>query len=218
VVNLIPQLVWLGRTVEERYGDLQTIGDAIVNAVSAACAAGEDDLALEWFEQGRAIIWGQILGLRSPMDDLRTASPELFNQLNATARELEKASTSGPALDGSTQKLEQIAQAHRRLAEKWESLLATVRALPGLGDFLQATPASVLKKASVKGVIIVVNVSEYGSDALILQSPTSSIERVALPGLSLKNVTSAQTAVARSLRLAGVRFRDVERATSCGGP
>ena len=73
LIDLLPRVVWLGRTVEQRYQDISSIGDAVAEAAAAAISLGEPNLALEWLEQGRSIVWGQILQLRTPLGDLRQA-------------------------------------------------------------------------------------------------------------------------------------------------
>jgi len=58
LVSLIPRIVWLGRTVDQRYQDVSSIGTAVTEATAAAISLGELNLALEWLEQGRSIVWG----------------------------------------------------------------------------------------------------------------------------------------------------------------
>jgi hypothetical protein len=53
LINLLPHLVWLGRTLEQRYNDISRIGNAVADAVVAAIHFGRLGLALEWMEQGR---------------------------------------------------------------------------------------------------------------------------------------------------------------------
>ena len=36
--------------------------------------------AVEWLEQGRRVIWGQLLHLTTPLDELWLASPDLADQ------------------------------------------------------------------------------------------------------------------------------------------
>jgi hypothetical protein len=68
LIDLIPRIVWLGRTINQRYKDIGSIGTSINEAAAVACEIGRYDLALEWLEQGRSIVWNQMLRLRTPMD------------------------------------------------------------------------------------------------------------------------------------------------------
>ena len=47
LIDLLPRLVWLGRTVEQQHKDVSTIGDAVMDAAAAAIHFGQFDLALE---------------------------------------------------------------------------------------------------------------------------------------------------------------------------
>jgi hypothetical protein len=49
---ILPRVVWLGRTVEQRYKDISTIGDAVTDAAAATIHLSKFDLALESLEQG----------------------------------------------------------------------------------------------------------------------------------------------------------------------
>ena len=93
LISLIPRVVWLGRTVEQRYQDISSIGNAVAEAAAAAISLGEPNLALEWLEQGRSIVWGQILQLRTPLNNLRQHHPHEADKLEKISRALESAGT-----------------------------------------------------------------------------------------------------------------------------
>ena len=59
LIKLIPELVWLGAPIHQRFETIQdVVGSSIHEAVSAAIRAQELELAVEWMEQGRSILWG----------------------------------------------------------------------------------------------------------------------------------------------------------------
>lgn len=69
-------------------------------------------------------MWGQILDLRTPVHALRDVDPDLAMKLEQASRDLDNAGSSGIAEKLSstpTASLEAQGQAHRRLAEEWES-------------------------------------------------------------------------------------------------
>ncbi|MFD0316249.1 CHAT domain-containing protein [Streptomyces flavalbus] len=70
----------------------------------------------------------------------------------------------------------------RRLAHELDALLERVRALPGLEGFLLPPPAARLAAEAHSGPVVMVNVSRYRSDALIL-TPHGTVDVCALPGL-----------------------------------
>lgn len=53
------------------------------------------DTALGWLEQGRSIVWGQLLDFRSPVDELHTVDPGLADRLAQVSVELENAGHHG---------------------------------------------------------------------------------------------------------------------------
>ena len=61
-------------------------------------------------------------------------------------------------------------QQHRILSEKWDDVVDEIRQVDGFTNFLQAVPFATLQKAAIEGPIIIINISRYRSDAIILQS------------------------------------------------
>lgn len=80
---------------------------------------------------------------------------------------------------------EEVGKERRRLVRLWEDLVDLVRQLPKFKYFLRPVPFDELRQASAGGHIIVINVSKYRVDALIL-SPSQPIEHVPLPHIDLK--------------------------------
>ncbi|KAH7320327.1 hypothetical protein B0J17DRAFT_724002 [Rhizoctonia solani] len=60
-MELVPQITWLGNIIGKRYGDIQQTHDVIAEATAAAINIHDYELALELLEQGRSIVWNQIL-------------------------------------------------------------------------------------------------------------------------------------------------------------
>lgn len=69
------------------------------------------------------------------------------------------------------------------LAREWDELLAQVRALPGFEDFLRPPELSELLTAAVDGPVVVLNISRWRSDALIVTA--DGVRSVPLPEASL---------------------------------
>jgi len=194
LINLLPRFVWLGRTVEQRYQSVASIGDAVAGAAAAAISLGEPNLALEWLEQGRSVVWGQILQLRTPLGDLREHHPQEADKLDAISRALESAGTvqnpdhSRPPNVDSSRTLEEVAQAHRRHADEYERLLKRIRGLPDFSDFLLPPKSASLCHAAASGPIVVVNTYKNRCDALILLPNSSQVSHVSLPQLQVSEM------------------------------
>jgi len=206
LVNLIPRVVWVGRTVEQRYTDTLGIGYAVADAAAAAIHFGELGLALEWLEQGRSIVWGQILQLRTPLDELHQHHPTEADELELVSRALDSAGvTSGldrssPSSDSASQSLEMVAQAHRRRAKEYDDILARIRNFPSFSEFLQPKKSRSLCGAAVFGPVVIVNASTIRCDALILLPRSSQVFHVPLPTLQIWAAHGMQLQLAGSTR------------------
>ncbi|CAE6475310.1 unnamed protein product, partial [Rhizoctonia solani] len=205
-IDLIPQLIWLGTTVEDRYKNLPQLGDLIQQAVAAAIGAEKHGLALEWLEQGRSVVWGQTLQLRTPLDDLSSVSSSLAQELQKTADELHRAS-SGPAaprighttsLDPSTS-FEQASRNHRSMAIKYERLLSEVRDISGFERFMLPKTTSELLRAAATHPVVVVNIQESHSDALVLIPGSSDVQHIPLPDMTHDKAETARIRMRHSL-------------------
>ncbi|THU91192.1 hypothetical protein K435DRAFT_841129 [Dendrothele bispora CBS 962.96] len=209
---LIPQVVWLGHNINRRYKELSEIGDIANAAAAAAIAAGKYSLAVEWLEEGRTIIWGQLLQLRNPMTILNERHPDLAKELQDVSRALEDPSSN--FRDGSISHedhhyrpntLDEVS--HRtRLAGRYKSLLAIIREKEGFERFMLRKPFAELAPACRSGPVIVLN--EHGSrcDALVLCSP-SRIIHVPLIDLTELLAETMRAEMAESLTMAGIRSR-----------
>ena len=206
LIELLPRVVWLGRTVEQRYKDIPALGDAVVDAVAAAVHLGEFNLALEWLEQGRSIVWGQMLQLRSPLDELRQHHPNEAAKLEKISHCLDSAGTIplGASSNKSPHSLEAAVQAHRRLAGEYDCVLAHIRDLPGFGEFLRPKKSASFCHAVTSGPVIVVNAHPMRCDALILLPYSFQVSHVPLPALQVAAVKKMQIQLAELTRGADV--------------
>ncbi|KAF5343629.1 hypothetical protein D9758_015445 [Tetrapyrgos nigripes] len=217
VFEIIPQFIWLGQTVHQRYEELPKIGRTINAAVATAISAGNLTQAVEWLEEGRGIVWGQLLQLRSPLDDLHDQHPQLAKDLERVSRVLENAGTSTRSnviditnVHGSVTG-EQEAQQHTRLAAEYEELIVKIRDLDGFDSFLKPKKLSALTPASANGPVIMLNIDQLRCDAIILSS-SHGINHFPLPKLSFKQVEELRLKLLSSLEASNVRVdRNGER-------
>ncbi|KAB5590461.1 aromatic di-alanine and TPR containing protein [Ceratobasidium theobromae] len=213
-MNLVPELIWLGDTIGQRYSDIQTIGDTTLKAAAAAIDAREFDLALEWLEQGRSIVWNQVLQLRNPFDELATAHPSLATNLWDLSDQLHNAGSSPSSLSTSSDEplsLEEASRKHRRLAGQYDTLLQQIRGLPGFESFLRPKKTSELLPAVQTGPLVVINVHESRCDALVLLPGKPDIEHVPLPELTADKIADELSRLQNSLEWHGVRDRSSSR-------
>ncbi|KAA1472340.1 hypothetical protein DENSPDRAFT_821087 [Dentipellis sp. KUC8613] len=211
LMELIPVVAWLGGTVAERHEALKAVGRDVRNAAVMATMEGHLEKALEWLEEGRSIVWGQQLGLRTPVDDLEQKHPELATRIRHIASELDSRSTRRPVYNalptsGGQGLLEQAAQEHRRLAERWTETIEEVRRIPEFEDFLRPRRIAALRAAARSGPIVVLNVWGPSCDAIILQQ-TGRVIHVPLDDLAEKNIQKLYEDLSGLLRNTGVLMR-----------
>jgi CHAT domain len=151
-------------------------------AAALALANQRADRALELLELWRQIRYDQMLGLRSDLTDLGERHPNLADRVTRL-----RGLFDSPAPDGQEgADIRESAGERRRLGESWQSLLTEVRALPGFSRFAMPPSAQELAAEAAHGAIAVLNVSRYGSHALLLAN--SGIRVLPLPGLTPETV------------------------------
>ncbi|KAG8710737.1 hypothetical protein FRC09_020954 [Ceratobasidium sp. 395] len=184
----LPEAVWLGTSVRRRFecliSDVQRL---ISEAAAVAILTNRCDLAVEWLEQGRCLVWGQILQLRTPLEKLRASHPELANELCRLSSQLED--TGGFAQDyRSSDKYEGLSQndAYTRseLADSRDRLIDKIRLQPDFDDFLRPSKASTITARVQQGVTVTLTVHRSQCDAMIIQPGAQAIGHVPLPTFS----------------------------------
>ncbi|KAJ7479020.1 TPR-like protein [Mycena latifolia] len=188
-IALVPEVAWLGLSISDRHHQLLRAGHIVRGAASAAIDAHEYSKAVEWLEQGRSVIWGQILSLRSPVDDLQMLHPKIAAELVSISNLLETSGTrSGIETDSfrPSQSLHATAREYHDLAARRDELLQQIRGLAGFERFLLPKLLSELSPAAKIGHVVLLNTSTYSCDALILiPGLEDEVMHVPLPDFTL---------------------------------
>jgi CHAT domain-containing protein len=124
-------------------------------------------------EHGRSILWSKMQGYRHPLVEVSKQDPGLAKDFTVISQQLEHNAMSNDADIG----------LQRVLSETWTQLLHKIRQMEGLSDFLQAVPFSALKSAADEGPVILINISDFQSNAIILLHSSSPV-LVTLPDVS----------------------------------
>ncbi|KZV59330.1 hypothetical protein PENSPDRAFT_595676 [Peniophora sp. CONT] len=214
VVRLLPERVWLGHSISRRYEESSKLAHRINDAVAAAIEHGALSQAVAWLEEGRSLVWSQILALRSPLGDLETQHPELTQRLRIIQQQLlhsghvprslelvDQRETTGFAPNAAL-------DSHRGLTIEYNRLLSQVRNCSGFENFLRPKPFSALIPSTAlgDGYVVFINVHRTHCDALIL-TPGGLITSVALPDLSLKRANQLQLLWVEHLKSRRIRMR-----------
>jgi tetratricopeptide (TPR) repeat protein len=206
-LDLIPLLAWLGLPIQDRHKQLINIGGIAREAASAAISAGEYEKALEWLEQGRSIVWTQILRLRTPVDQLRNANPDLADRLLHVSRLLDQMSGQNLPSERDLKAIEEQGRQHRASTAEWESIIEQVRALPNFEDFLKPPDSSRLINAAQNGPAVILNIAEERCDALALIAEIDEVIHIPLPNITSSRVGELQVELKGFLNSTGIRMR-----------
>ncbi|KAH9047500.1 CHAT domain-containing protein [Lactarius deliciosus] len=141
---------------------------------------GRFEEAVEILEQGRALLWSEMRGLRTPMVQLIEEDPPLAKRFADINRELEALTTSitpsgrpetgdgvGQGSDG-MDPFGRLVVKQRKLVEERGALILQIRGRPGLEGFLKAPSFILLRSAASRGPVIVINHCKWHSDILII--------------------------------------------------
>jgi tetratricopeptide (TPR) repeat protein len=163
-LEILPSLVSPAqdRTAQE---DLLTRwGGLSAEAASCAIAAGDPERALELLEQGRGVLWSQLLDSRTELSALAAVDSDLADRLTRVEREL----NAPPAAKSAEPWWGRIADRRLTLAAERDELLERVRSLPALAGFRRPADAAELRRAAAAGPIALIVSSQWRTDALIV--------------------------------------------------
>ncbi|KAJ7482697.1 CHAT domain-containing protein [Mycena latifolia] len=170
-INLVPKVASLSLSISDRHHQILKVGHLLRNAASAAIDSQEYSQAVEWFEQGRSIIWGQVHNLHTTVDDLQILYPNLAAKFVSISNLLETSSMQSSletAGVGPSQSAQATAPHYYHLAAERDTLLQKIRGLDGFKRFLLPKLISELSHAANIGPVVLLNTSHYHCDALIL--------------------------------------------------
>jgi len=116
--------------------------------------------AVETLEQGRGLIWSQMRGFRSPIDQLWVVNSLLAEELT-TSTSPSVLMNSVEADDGEEIGFDRVLAEHQKLSNERNSLIARIRALPGFENFLMIPSYDTLHSAAACGPVIVISHSKW---------------------------------------------------------
>ncbi|MEV0176109.1 CHAT domain-containing protein [Streptomyces sp. NPDC050803] len=149
-------------------------------AAACALAAGDATGALGLLELGRGVLLGQGMKHHDELAELRPHAPETADRLVRLRTRLDAADGAGTTDE------------RHDLAAEWDRLLEQVRAREGFEDFLRPPRPDRLLPHGAHGPVVLVNVSRFRCDALVIDAAGLSV--VPLPHLTLAEVVDRAAA------------------------
>jgi tetratricopeptide (TPR) repeat protein len=140
---------------------------------------GQFEEAVETLEQGRALLWSEMRGLRTPVFQVieEDSLAKKFAEINQELETLTIAVTpSGrPEVDDGIDQSKDGSDAfgrlvikQKKLVEVRDALISQIRSRPGLEGFLRAPSYTTLHSAASRGPVIIVNHCQWRSDIIII--------------------------------------------------
>ena len=188
-MSLIPLIVPRFLENADKQHLLSEISGFACDGAAIALAAGKPTYeAVKVLELGRGIILGTSSELRADVSDLKYDHPrlaeqyiQLRNQLDAPMTSADQVFQAG-VLTASTLRNDQRYSAGRKI----EELIEEIRKLPGFERFLLAPTEEELKASAAQGPLIMINVSDYRCDALLVDP--DNIRTLQLPLLHASDI------------------------------
>ncbi|CAG8909318.1 unnamed protein product, partial [Penicillium egyptiacum] len=165
-------------TLQDRQYVVSHFSGLAIQACSLALQTRQPPFqALRLLDSGRGVILSLLMDDRSDTSKLKDAHPALCVQYESLRIEV------NTPLESTTfqQTGESISRRRTKAIEELEKCIQDIRHLPGFDSFQQGLTAEQMQNASIKGSIIVVNVTSLRSDAIIISA--SGFSLVPLPRL-----------------------------------
>ena len=201
-IGLLPLVAWRGLERADREEHLASWANVARDAAAWAITAGHIQQAVVMLEQGRLVLWSQLIQLRGDLNDLRAARPDLAERLGLLRAVLDESdlahlqlapnsllNTAIPRMIVETTDLAHRRDGiRRRAADEWDAVVEQVRALPGYSAFLAPPRYDQVAPISETSPVVIINTSRFRCDALLV-TPTG-LDAIALPELSLDSAIS----------------------------
>jgi CHAT domain-containing protein len=178
-------------TQHAQLASVQVVNEMPLEYASYQVETGHLEQAIETLEQGRALLWSEMRGFRTSIDQLDAAYPVLASRLSAISQQLETLMTSIPPIGnghtgvgvaqrdrlGEMDEISQLLRTRQMLLDERGMLISQIQQLPGFGNFLKAASFDTLRAAASRGPVVIINHCKYRSDILIVlhDSPPSLI-------------------------------------------
>jgi tetratricopeptide (TPR) repeat protein len=187
-VRLMDEAAWAGIERDDQERLLSQMAGLPMDAAAMAITVGDLELAVELLEQGRGVLLARQLEEPGHHAVLRERAPDLAEQLAEMQSALDQAAASGQISDDGPiyQAAVQSADQRISLARQRDSIMAQIRERADLADIVAARRFAELRATAEHGPVVIVNISSYRCDALVLT--TDNVQLVTLPQLSTAEI------------------------------
>ncbi|RMJ08168.1 hypothetical protein CDV36_012227 [Fusarium kuroshium] len=168
---------------EDKQHLLGLMAEVASDGVAAALFANKGCLAaLNLLEQGRGVLAESIEAMRVDIMQLQEQYPDMAQEFVRLRDELEGAASDSDDEEG-------ISRSDQRYktGKEFDKLIGDIQALPEFSSFLGPPSEGEIQDAAKDGPLVVINVSKYRCDALIVEKHQTRV--MPLPNLSREEIT-----------------------------
>lgn len=158
-----------------------TFADIAVYLCACFLLSGNTDDALQYLEKGRTIIISTLIDSRSDVSALMEQNPDLAHRYQELRDEVNTPlrQTEFPVVDA------QLRQRRLEAMAELNACVLEIRELDGHGRFLLGQTTAEMQKCAGDGAIVIVNVSEFRSDTIIVTATV--VKTLHLPRLGARD-------------------------------
>ncbi|KAF4983984.1 hypothetical protein FZEAL_738 [Fusarium zealandicum] len=195
-MELVPRLISQAVNNEDKQDVLVQVYGLSSDAAAVALSADKGALAaLRFLEQGRGVLAASVEETRPETIDLQAKHPKLAERFIQLRQDIESLKLSAAPVDAREHRQEMefstptdlSVEASTKINEL-DELVKRIRREPGFEDFLTFPSEAKIKSAALYGPIIVLNMSEFRCDAIIVER--NQIRSTPLPGLNVRDIRS----------------------------
>jgi tetratricopeptide (TPR) repeat protein len=193
-IDLLPLAVPADSIRPDRHNGLVSLVGLSDDAVAAAVAAGRPERAVELLELTRGVLVADTVKARtSDLGRLRETQPALAETFESARARLNVIERMTPTSADDTVPLlshgiRDLAAMRQEAYAAYRETVASIRAVDGFGEFLQAPRFAQLSALAVDGPIVLVSRGPAGCLALVLTDGPSSVSVVRLDGATDEDV------------------------------
>lgn len=182
-LQLLPVLVGRHLGWDSRHRTLARLVGLGADAAAVAVRLKDPERAVLILEQTRGILIGQSIEQHRDVQDLRRADHSLADEFGRLGALLATDTAASTEFEADPASLADPAAARRDAVARWENLIDRIRrTVPGQERFLAPPEFGELLAAAAGGPVVIVNVSRFRCDALIVRE-TGVVPR-SLPALT----------------------------------
>ena len=180
-ISLMQETLTFAPNLDTQHFRLVTMRDDYetlpLDYVSYHISTGQLPQAIETLERGRALIWSEMRGFRTSIDQIHAIDSHLAEAFAEVNRNLEmltltpSANSNDDGRGGGLVVMDpfgQLVMHQRKLLDDRNKLTSQIQALPGFGTFLKSPSFNKLHSAAARGPVIIINHCVLRSDILIL--------------------------------------------------